>query len=126
MSSTCKATDKARKQADKLFARFAVFYGHLWRSQFKSEGFLEFAKQEWMDGLKQFDEEIVNKAILEVRDRYEMPPTLPQVMRLCRDIKKRLSFYVAPKTKEKATAEVVERNIKQCKTFLNTPQINNS
>ncbi|RUR14285.1 Vir protein [Legionella sp. km772] len=101
-----------------MFTRFAVFYGHLWRSQFKNDGFLEFAKKEWLDGLGQFDDAILDKAILECRDHCDMPPTLPQMITMCRGIKKRTSFYVVPKESKPACKAVVEQYIKQCKDHL--------
>lgn len=118
MSSTCKATESNNKRIENLFTRFAVFYGHLWRSQFKSDGFLEFAKKEWLEGLGQFTDDILNQAIIECRDHCEMPPTLPQVIGLCRAIKKRNNFYVAPKGYIPAKKELVEASIKQCKELL--------
>lgn len=118
-SSACNATDNNKKRIEKLFTRFAVFYGHLWRSQFKSDGFLEFAKKEWLDGLTKFSDEILNQAIVECRDFYEMPPTLPQLIGICRGIKKRNNVYVEDKNFVAASDEVVEANIKQCKAFLN-------
>lgn len=117
-SSTCNATDSNKKRIENLFTRFAVFYGHLWRSQFKSDGFLEFAKKEWLDGLTRFSDEVLNQAIIECRDHCEMPPTLPQMIRSCRDIKKRTTFCVAPKEFAHASTEVGKTNIKQCKAFL--------
>ena len=118
MSSTCNATDSSKKRIENLFTRFAVFYGHLWRSQFKSDGFLEFAKKEWLEGLSQFSDDILNQVILDCRDHCDMPPTLPQMIGLCRDIKKRTSFYVTPKEYRLACKEVVEENIRQCKAYL--------
>lgn len=117
-SSTCKATDSNNKRIENLFTRFAVFYGHLWRSQFKSDGFLEFAKKEWLEGLRQFSDDILNLAIIECRDHREMPPTLPQMIGFCRDIKKRNTFYVAPKEFISARKEVAIAAIKQCKDYL--------
>ncbi|HAT2053613.1 Vir protein [Legionella pneumophila] len=101
-----------------MFTRFAVFYGHLWRSQFKSDGFLEFAKKEWLEGLSQFSDEILNQVIIDCRDLCEMPPTLPQMIGFCRDIKKRKAFYVGPEKYQPASKEVVEENIRQCKAYL--------
>lgn len=101
-----------------MFTRFAVFYGHLWRSQFKSDGFLEFAKKEWLDGLSKFSDDVLNQAIIECRDLCEMPPSLPQLIGICRDIKKRNNVYVTPKEATSARPEVVEANIKQCKALL--------
>lgn len=118
MLSTSNATDSSKKRIENLFTRFAVFYGHLWRSQFKSDGFLEFAKKEWLEGLSQFSDDILNQVILECRDHCEMPPTLPQMIGFCRAIKKRSSFYVASNDFVPAQKEVVEANIKQCKAHL--------
>ncbi|HAU1457920.1 TPA: Vir protein [Legionella pneumophila] len=101
-----------------MFTRFAVFYGHLWRSQFKSNGFLEFAKKEWLEGLNQFSDGVLHQAIIECRGYCEMPPSLPQLIGICRDIKKRNNFYVTPKEYTPASKEVVKTNIKQCKAFL--------
>lgn len=117
-SSTSNVTDSNKKRIENLFTRFAVFYGHLWRSQFKSDGFLEFAKTEWQEGLSQFSDDILNQAIIECRDFCEMPPMLPQMIRCCRDIKKRTTFYVTPKEFIPAQKEVVEANIKRCKDYL--------
>lgn len=97
-----------------------MFYGHIWRSQFKNDGFLEFAKQEWLDGLSQFDDDIINRAVIECRDSFEMPPTLPQLIQLCRGIKKRTGFFVAGKAIEKALPEVAEKYLKACKNYLNS------
>jgi hypothetical protein len=118
MSSTCNATDSHKKRIDNLFTRFAVFYGHLWRSQFKNDGFLEFAKNEWREGLSKFSDETLNKAIIECRDFCEMPPSLPRLISICRDIKKRYDVYVAPKEITPAKKEIVEESIKQCKAYL--------
>jgi hypothetical protein len=117
-SSTCNATDSRKKCIENLFTRFAVFYGHLWRSQFKSDGFLEFAKKEWLEGLNQFSDEILNQVIIDCRDHCEMPPTLPQMIGFCRDIKRRNSFDIAPEKHQPASKEVVEENIRQCKAYL--------
>jgi hypothetical protein len=117
-SSTCNATDSSKKRIENLFTRFAVFYGHVWRSQFKSDGFLEFAKKEWSEGLNPFSDDTLSQAILECRSYCAMPPTLPKMIGFCRAIKKRNKFYVAPKTDKTASKEVVEANIKQCKTYL--------
>ena len=118
-SSACNATESNKKSIEKLFTRFAVFYGHLWRSQFKSDGFLEFAKKEWLEGLCKFNDEILNQAIIECRNFFDMPPSLPQLIGICRSIKKRNKVYVAPKQLTPARKEVVEENIKQCKALLN-------
>ncbi|TIE36073.1 Vir protein, partial [Legionella pneumophila] len=54
MSSSSKDTFKAERRIDLLFSKFAAFYGHVWRSQFKDEVFLKFAKKEWQEALSDF------------------------------------------------------------------------
>lgn len=115
MSSACSGIEK---RIENLFTRFAVFYGHLWRSQFKSDGFLEFAKKEWMDGLNKFSDDIVNQAILTCRDHCDMPPSLPQMIGFCRDIRKRHTVHVASETHKRTSITVVEETIRQCKALL--------
>jgi len=106
------------KRIDLMFSRFATFYGHIWRSQFKNEGFLEFAKKEWQEGLSQFSDGVVNTAVVNCRDFYEMPPTLPQVINSCRQNRKRNDFYVAGRQFTRAKAEIVTSNVKQCNEML--------
>ena len=115
MSSACNVTDK---RIENLFTRFAVFYGHLWRSQFKSDGFLEFAKKEGSEGLGQFSDEVLNQVILACRDHCDMPPSLPQMIGYCRDIKRRNTFYISGEPHQPASKAVVEENIRQCKAYL--------
>ncbi len=118
MSSAYNATDSGKKRIEHLFTRFAVFYGHLWRSQFKSDGFLKFAKEEWLKGLQRFNDEELSLAIIECRDFCEMPPSLPQLIGICRDIRKRKNVYKPVEDYPAASKKVVEENIKQCKEYL--------
>ena len=118
MSSHSRDTNKDTKRIDILFSRFAAFYGHVWRSQFKDEGFLGFAKKEWAAALSQFTDATLIKTILHCREAYEMPPTLPQVIHCCRQLKKRNAFYVVKKDHVPVAPEVVMSHLKQCKEFL--------
>lgn len=79
---------------------------------------MEFAKNQWLEGLEPFSNEVLNEAILLCRDHSEMPPSLPQMIGFCRDIKKRRAFYVAQKTYQPASEAVVEQYIRQCKAYL--------
>lgn len=101
-----------------LFSRFAAFYGHVWRSQFKDDVFLRFAKEEWLDALSQFSDVILDKSILQCRDFYELPPTLPQLLRCCREIKKQMSFYVVGNTVVPANKALVKACLQECKAKL--------
>ncbi len=107
MSSLSNDSQLASKRIDLVFSRFAAFYGHVWRSQFKSEGFLVFAKGEWAEGLRSFSEDVIQKAVISCRDFYEMPPTLPQVVRCCREQKRRMDVYVADDVLQPAKREVI-------------------
>lgn len=118
ISSNSPEASPKNKLIETLFSKFAAFYGHIWRSQFKSEGFLDYAKKEWIEGLSGFSDSIVNKAILQCRDFYELPPSLPQMIACCREIKKRTQFYVVKKNHVPAKQEVVVTHLKTCKEIL--------
>ena len=118
MSSHSSDANKESKRIDILFSRFAAFYGHVWRSQFKDEGFLSFAKKEWAAALSQFTDATLIKTVLHCREAYEMPPTMRQVIHCCRQLKKRNAFYVVNKDHVPVAPEVVIANLKQCKEFL--------
>ncbi|HAT2150923.1 TPA: Vir protein [Legionella pneumophila] len=117
-SSISREVNPKSKLIETLFSKFAAFYGHIWRSQFKSEGFLEYAKKEWQDGLNRFSENTINKAIIQCRDFYELPPSLPQMIACCREIKKRTQFYVVKKNHVPAKQEVVVTHLNKCKEIL--------
>lgn len=117
-SSSSANSKKVAERIEKLFTKFAAFYGHVWRSQFKSEGFLEFAKKEWQEGLKSFSDEMLIKAIQHCRDFQEMPPTLPQLIGICRDMRKRQDFFRKTEKPVSATKSVMTRHISKCKEIL--------
>ncbi|HHU0036410.1 TPA: Vir protein [Legionella pneumophila] len=119
-SSHCKTSATVSKRIELLFTRFAVYYGHIWKSLFKSESFINFAKQEWEKALSQFSDEVLEKAIIGCRDFCEMPPTLPQMMQFCRDVKKRAEVFKPTVVSKPAEHEVVKSHIKQCYQFLST------
>ena len=118
MSSPSSDVNSDNKRIDLLFSRFAAFYGHIWRSQFKDEGFLNFAKKEWSVALKEFTDSVFNKAIMNCREFYEMPPTLPQMVNCCRQLKKHTSFYVVSHDSVPATQTVVISHLQRCKELL--------
>lgn len=101
-----------------MFSRFAAIYGHLWRSQFKDEEFYVFAKKEWQEALSPYTDTVITKAILHCREYFEMPPTLPQVIQCCRDIRKRESFHVVNEMYVRAKEEVVAQCYQKCKELL--------
>ena len=119
MSSSSTEINKSEKRIDLLFSKFAAFYGHIWRSQFKDEVFLKFAKKEWQDALSGYSDVVLTKAILNCRDFYELPPTLPQMMHCCRQIKKQTSVEVVAEKYVPANKELVLSCLQRCKEFLN-------
>lgn len=118
MSSSSKDTFKAERRIDLLFSKFAAFYGHVWRSQFKDEVFLKFAKKEWQEALADFTDAVLAKAILNCREFYELPPTLPQLLYCCRQIRKQESFYVVKDVYQPANKAVVSSCLQKCKELL--------
>ncbi|WP_229669331.1 Vir protein [Legionella impletisoli] len=117
-SSNSKQGEQIAPRINLLFSKFAAFYGHVWRSQFKSEGFMEFAKREWQEALSRFSDEIFNQAVFTCRDFCEMPPTLPQLMQICRDIKKRTSFWTTQSDYTRPDSAIVQAQLQRCKAIL--------
>lgn len=118
MSSSSIDIYKVEKRIDLLFSKFAAFYGHIWRSQFKDEVFFKFAKKEWQEALSAFTDEVLTKAILNCREFYELPPTLPQVIQCCRQIKQRTFVDVVKETFVPANQAVVQSCLQRCKEIL--------
>lgn len=118
MSSSSNDIYKAEKRIDLLFSKFAAFYGHIWRSQFKEEAFLKFAKKEWQEALSEFTDAVLTKGIMSCREFYELPPTLPQMIQCCRQIKKQVTFCVVKQDVVPANKEIVASCLKRCKEIL--------
>lgn len=118
MSSSSSNTYQAERRIDLLFSKFAAFYGHVWRSQFKDEVFLKFAKKEWQEALSEFSDEMLTSAILKCRDFYELPPTLPQMLQSCRQIKKQSSSQVVKEDYVPPNRDLVESCLQRCKEIL--------
>src|SRR3990167_277191 len=118
MSSNSSVVNNISKNIELLFSKFAAWYGHIWRSQFKDEGFIGFAKKEWQDGLSEFSDVVLNKAILNCREFYEFPPTLPQMIQCCRQINRQDTFFVAKDDYVPPSRALVEYYLQQCRSFL--------
>ena len=116
-SSTSINVESNSKVVDRLFLKFAAFYGHVWRSQFKNESFLSFAKKEWVDGLKNYDERLIQKIVYYCREHNEFPPTLPAFINLCKQETKRNQFFKF-KDYKKADRETSTRFISNIKKLI--------
>lgn len=116
MSSNSKEL-KAERRIELLFSKFAAFYGHVWRKPLSDERFLNFAKKEWEEALKNYSDVVIKKAIDECLSFHQLPPTLPQMLVSCRAIQKR--FVVVPKEDfVPGNKEVAMTHIKQCLAML--------
>lgn len=113
-SSPSKEAPKVSLRIELLFSKFAAFYGHIWRSQFKEgDGFVVFVKKEWQEGLKDFSDSVIEKAILKCRDFHEKPPTLPEVLSICRDIRREESAFIKAPQVERGDIEVAKKWLKE-------------
>ena len=101
-----------------MFSKFAAWYGHVWRSQFKDENFFNFAKKEWQEGLQNFSDQILDQALINCRNFFEFPPTLPQIIKCCREIITNSNYFVANNDFIPAHPSTVTNHLEQCKNFL--------
>jgi hypothetical protein len=76
-----------------------------------------FAKKEWQEALGEFSELILTQALISCKENYELPPTLPQMLQCCRQIKKRSSLYVL-EPGQAASKEIVALHLQKCKDLL--------
>lgn len=120
-SSTSGNAKPISKRIERLFSRFAVIYGHLWQSQFKSEAFISFAKREWEDGLRVFDDTMVNNAIDAARRTCEKPPTLSQVIEFCKTQERARNLYRSTAPVERGNPDVANQHLARMREILNQP-----
>lgn len=118
-SSTSKNINTAR--IDRLFGRFGAVYGHIWQSQFKSEGFINLAKSEWAETLNVIDDNNLNLALNECKKRFEMPPTLPMFYQLCRTFQpvKPANYFTHTEVK-RAAPEIAKKFLNQIQNICKT------
>jgi hypothetical protein len=108
------------KRIDNLFLQFAAFYGQVWRSQLKEEGFIKYMKQQWQEALSEFDDATLSAAVNDCLASKEFPPTLPQLIDFCRDVmKRRRSFFKRAETPLSTNSLVAKEELTKMKTFLN-------
>ena len=119
-SSTSADIEKHKKRIHNLFLRLAAIYGHVWRSLYKSDEFLAFTKNEWLEGLKKFEDTAIDKTLLTCRDQWEYPPSLPQLIEGCKQVtNKNKGFYNNNQPANKAKPEIAMMYLTQLKTILN-------
>ncbi|HBD7398703.1 TPA: Vir protein [Legionella pneumophila] len=94
-------------------------YGQVWRSQFKSDEFLVFAKGEWQQGLLAYADNTLELAIELCQKNRELPPTLPQFIDFCKKCSKRDSFHVPREYSKNNNPEIAETHLQKIKQILN-------
>ncbi|WP_064115044.1 hypothetical protein [Legionella bozemanae] len=118
-SSNSASIEEQRKRIDRLFLRFAAMYGQVWRSQFKSDEYLVFVKNEWQQGLFDYADNILELAIELCRKNKELPPTLPQFIDFCKNCSKRSAFFERDESPKKNNPEVAKTHLQKIKQILN-------
>ena len=81
-----------------------------------------FAKKEWREALTEFSDDVFDKAILSCREFYELPPTLPQMILCCRQIKRRVIHVVKQSEPVSVNQEWVALHLKKCREMLGQNQ----
>ena len=118
-SSTSADIAKHKQRIHKLFLRFAAIYGHVWKGLYKSDEFLAFTKNEWLDALKEFEDSSIDKALLNCRSQWEYPPSLPQFIEACKRIASKDKGFYTISPVQKGDPEIAAMYMKQIKTILN-------
>ena len=118
-SSNSGETASYDKRIDTLFIRFSSIYGHLWINNFNDERTIFFAKKEWSDGLKPFNNAIIKEALLQFREKHRFPPSIPEFIACCKEKEARkrptaLSFEPI----KKPSPEVANHHLNMMKAAL--------
>ncbi|MBA2656849.1 MAG: Vir protein [Tatlockia sp.] len=114
-----KNSGKCTEQINKIFLKFSIFYGHIWRSQFKNDYYSEFAREEWSQALQKFDKKIIDEAIDECLKNREMPPTLSQFIEFCKELKKRKHCFFKREDYPLGDPKVAQAQLQIMKKILN-------
>lgn len=106
-------------RVERLFLRLSAIYGYLWWNMYQNEELLRITKIEWSTSLKRFDIQILKEALLSYREKKGYPPTLPEFMDCCNEIKKRLEpCLVAQRPIQPANEAIAKQNIQAMYAFL--------
>ena len=114
-------TERHRKCIDRLFLTFSAYYGQVWRSQFKSDEFLTFAKNTWVEALMAFEEKHIEEATKLCRNKKDFPPTIPQFVDMCNLFKNKNNGLEPKERYQKAKPEVAQYNMQKIRQRLGMP-----
>lgn len=110
--------DEVSPRIDRLFLKFAAFYGYVWRNLYKNSEFLQFSKLEWQKALLEFDDSTLEAALVLCSKTKELPPTLSQFIDICKAVR---ASHIVVESRPKPfvrNMEVAEFYLKQMKTML--------
>lgn len=113
------SSGKHIEMVNKVFLKFSIFYGHIWKSLYKNEHYSTFARKEWGHALERFDTHMVDEAIETCLKHHEMPPTLPQFMEHCKQLSNKHKAFYQPVITERANPCIAEMNLNKIKSILN-------
>lgn len=113
-----KSSGNCTEIANTIFLKFSIFYGHVWRSQFKNEHFSSLARKQWSKTLEIFDEDLIEKAIQECLKQREFPPTLTQFVECCKQLSKRNKGFYIPQAAKNSNPLVAQTHLKKIKSIL--------
>lgn len=108
-----------QKRVDRLFLRFSAMYGHVWRSIYKTDEFLDYSKKAWLEGLMGFEDKSLEHALQLCLQRCPFPPTLPYFIECCKAYHKPDVFFQSKEEPQKANPAVAHMHLEKIKTMLN-------
>ncbi len=74
------------KMVEYIFTKFMNIYGNAWESRHRDEMDWKTTRETWADHLKEFEFEVIQKALHKVATKFpDWPPTLGQMVKLCRE-----------------------------------------
>ena len=116
-----KSSGECTEQINEMFLKFSIFYGHIWRSQFKNEHYFNLARQQWQEAIIEFEKTTIDEAIEVSIKQRDMPPTLAQFVDCCKQIIRKLAGFYRPEPVVKANPDVAVENLRKIKSILNMP-----
>jgi hypothetical protein len=94
-------------------------YGHVWRSIYKTDEFLEYSKKAWLEGLMGFEDKSLEYALQTCLQSCPFPPTLPHFIDCCKAYHKPDVFFQSKDTPHKADPAVAHMHLEKIKAMLN-------
>ena len=111
--------ERQQNRINRLFLRFSAMYGHVWRSIYKTDEFLEYTKKAWLEGLKDFEDKNIEHALHICLKTCLFPPTFPQFIENCKAYHKPEVIVHAKEPRQRANPVVVMNELEKIRVMLN-------